>query len=172
MYVDFQLDRSGDLLFIQQDKQNSSIKLSFTLSQTNATKISFDLSNFKKIEPSENALKISLDIEKNIANKAVSIINEDEAKKQLLILKLNTTLGELPLRKDFGSKISLMKHKEINPTNLSALESYVAESISDIIPNPIVNASPYISYDNGYNQTVIISIYSKNKRLLNYIIER
>lgn len=172
MYADFQIDKSGDIMFREQFKENSSLNISFYLSKTKAQKIMFDLIDFKKNEPSEYALKISFDINKSLANKSVSIINEENALNQLIIIKLKTTLGELPYRKNFGSKISLMKHKEINATNLSQLEAYVRECLKDIIPNPVVEAKPYINYDNGYNQTVILTVYNGNKQILNYILER
>ena len=172
MYVDFRIDKSGDIIFKEQHKDNCSLKISFYLSKTKAQKVVFDLSDFEKAKPSKYALKVSFDINKSLANKSVNIINDENALNQLLTLKLKTTLGELPLRKNFGSKISLMRHKEINAGNLSQLEAYVRECLSDIIPNPIVEAKPYINYDNGYNQTVILTVYNGNKKILNYILER
>lgn len=172
MYADFQIDKSGDIIFKEQFKENCSLKINFSLSDTKTQKITFDLSEFIKNKSSENALKISFDISKSLANKSINIISEQDAMNQLLVLKLKTTLGELPLRKEFGSKITLMRHKEINAGNLSQLEAYVRECLNDIIPNPIVEAKPYINYDNGYNQTVILTVYSGNKKVLNYILER
>ena len=76
----------------------------------------------------------------------------------------------MPLRKNFGSKISLLKHKEINTTNLKKLEECIKETISDILSEPTVTATPYIDYSNGYNQTVQVRIYDRNKNVLNYIL--
>ena len=171
MIADFAISKSGDLLFQEQDVNSTSLKVSFVLSNTNATKIVFDLSEFELNTPSRNALKVSFDLVKKTANKSVHIVKEDEMIAQLLTLKLKTSLGELPLRQKFGSEISLMKHQEINKANLDKLAQYVKSCIEDIISNPIVEAKPYINYNNGYSQTVILNIYGDNKTLLKYIIE-
>ena len=100
------------------------------------------------------------------------MLKEEEALSQLLLMKLKTTLGELPLRPEFGSKISLLKHKDINNSNLRLLEEYIADCISDIVSEPTVKATAYIDYRNGYNQTVQVRVYDKNKNILSYILER
>lgn len=171
MIADFAISKSGDLLFQEQDINNTSLKVSFALSNTKAMKIVFDFSEFDVNTPSENALKVSFDLVKKTANKSVQIVKEDDMIAQLLTLKLKTTLGELPLRENFGSKVSLMKHQEINKANLDKLAQYVKTCIEDIITNPTVIAKPYINYSNGYKQTVILNIYGDNKSLLDYIIE-
>ena len=171
MIADFAISKSGDLLFQEQDINSSSLKISFVLSNTNATKIVFNFSEFALNTPSNNALKISFDLAKKTANKTVYIVKEDEMIAQMLTLKLKTSLGELPYRKNFGSEISLMKHKEINKVNLDKLAQYVKTCIEDIVSNVSVEAKAYIDYNNGYNQTVILYIYGDNKELLNYVIE-
>lgn len=171
MIADFAISKSGDLLFQEQDINSTSLKVSFTLSQTKAYKVIFDFSEFNLNTPSKNALRLSFDLVKKTANKSVQIVKEDEMIAQMLALKLKTSLGELPLREEFGSNISLMKHQEINKANLDKLAQYVKTCIEDIIANPTVEAKPYISYNNGYIQTVILNIYGDDKNLLNYIIE-
>lgn len=171
MIADFAISKSGDLLFQEQDVNSTSLKVSFALSRTKATKIVFDFSEFELNTPSKNALKVSFDLVKKTANKSVHIVKEDEMIAQMLTLKLKTSLGELPLREKFGSKISLMKHQEINKVNLDKLSSYVKTCIEDIVKNPIVEAKAYIDYNNGYRQTVILNIYGEDKNLLKYIIE-
>lgn len=171
MIADFAISNTGDLLFQEQDINSTSLKVSFVLSKTKAAKIVFDLSEFELNTPSNNALRVSFDLVKKTANKSVQIVKEDEMVAQLLCLKLRTSLGELPLREKFGSKISLMKHEEINKSNLDKLAQYVKTCIEDIVTNPTVEAKPYINYNNGYIQTVILNIYGDDKNLLNYIIE-
>lgn len=172
MFVDFAIDSSGDLTFKEQDNINSSLKIGFFLSSTSANKIVFDFADFTPITPSKNALKVEFEIVKRTANKTANTLKDMDALTQLLSLKLKTTLGELPLRQTFGSKVSLLKHKEINQINLQMLENYIEECISDIVPNAVVEATPYIDYNNGYKQTILIKIYSAERILLDYIIER
>lgn len=170
MLADFKISKTGDLIFQSNDIQSNSIKISFVLSNTNACKVCFDFNEFSSIEPSPNALKIQFNLVDKTANKSVALLKNEESLNQLLSMKLKTTLGELPLRKNFGSKISLLKHKEINTTNLKKLEECIKETISDILSEPTVTATPYIDYSNGYNQTVQVRIYDRNKNVLNYIL--
>lgn len=172
MIIDFEINSSGDLIFREQSVENTSLKVTFALSKTNATKIVFDFNEFNAAIPSRHALKVNFELIKKTANKSVNIIKDKEAMSQLLTLKLKSSLGELPNRPTFGSKLSLLKHKEINKNNLIILESYVKECISDIIINPVVEAKPFIDYNNGYNQTVVLKIYSNNNNILNYVVGR
>jgi len=170
MIADFKISKTGDLIFKENDITSNKIKVSFILSKTNACKVCFDFNEFYAPAVSNNALKIRFDLVKKTANKSITVLKEEEALAQLLSLKLKTTLGELPLRKAFGSKISLLKHKEINNSNLKLLEEYITDCISDIVSEPTVEASAYIDYKNGYNQTVKVKIYNKNKNILDYIL--
>lgn len=172
MIADFKISKTGDLVFKENDITSNKIKVSFVLSKTSTCKICFDLNEFEQLKPTKNALKIQFNLVEKTANKSVTILNQEDALGQLLMLKLKTTIGELPLRESFGSKISLMKHKDINSSNLKQLEDYITECISDIVSDPTVKASSYIDYSNGYNQTVKVRIYNKNKNILNYILER
>ena len=172
MIADFAISKTGDLIFKSNDITSNSLKISFSLSNTKAMKVSFDMIEFEPVPVSKNALKVYFDLVKKTADKSATILKEEAALSQLLTLKLRTSLGELPLRQEFGSKISLLRHKEINYANLNLLENYIKSCISDIVRNPTVKASPYIDYSNGYNQTVIIRIYDNNKNVLDYILER
>lgn len=170
MIADFKINKTGDLVFKENDIESNKIKVSFVLSQTNSCKIYFDLNEFETIVPSSHALNIQFDLVQKTANKSVSVLKQEDALAQLILLKLRTSIGELPLRKQFGSKISLLKHKEINKSNLKLLEDYIEECVSDILSQPTVEASSYIDYRNGYKQTVKIRIYDKNKNILSYIL--
>lgn len=170
MIADFKITKTGDLIFKENDITSNKIKVSFVLSRTNACKVCFDFNEFETITPSKNALKIQFDLVEKTANKSITVLKEEEALAQLMLLKLKTTIGELPLRETFGSKISLLKHKDINDTNLKLLEDYITDCVSDIVSQPTVKATAYIDYSNGYNQTVIVRIYDKNKNVLSYIL--
>ena len=140
------------------------------LSNTNACKVCFDFNEFESIVPSNHALKVQFDLVEKTANKSTMIIKEEDALSQLLLLKLKTTLGELPRRQEFGSRISMLRHKDVNTTNLRALEEYIVDCISDIVNNPTAKAEAYVDYTNGYNQTVQVRIYDKDKNVLTYIL--
>lgn len=172
MIADFKVSKTGDLIFKENDITSNKVKVSFVLSKTSTCKICFDFNECEQAKPSNNALKIQFNLVEKTANKSVLMLNQEDALGQLLFLKLKTTIGELPQRQEFGSKISLMRHKDINNSNLKQLEDYITECISDIVSDPTVKATSHIDYSNGYNQTVKIRIYNKNKNILNYILER
>ena len=54
MLADFAINNTGDLLFQEQDINSTSLKVSFALSKTKATKIVFDFSEFELNTPSNN----------------------------------------------------------------------------------------------------------------------
>lgn len=172
MLADFKISKTGDLIFKENDITSNKIKINFVLSGTNACKVCFDFNEFVEVTPSKNALKVQFNLVEKTANKSIVMLKEEEALSQLLLMKLKTTLGELPLRPEFGSKISLLKHKDINNSNLRLLEEYIADCISDVVSEPTVKATAYIDYRNGYNQTVQVRVYDKNKNILSYILER
>lgn len=173
MFADFKISKTGDLLFKENDINSNKLKVNFILSNTNALKVSFNFIDcFNSNSLNNNTLKIKFNLIETKANKSAIVLNNDEAINQLLLLKLKTTLTELPLRQNFGSKLSLLKHKEVNQSNLKLLEEYVSECISDIISDFTVKADFYIDYSTGYNQTVKISVYknNNNKNILNFIL--
>lgn len=172
MLVDFKLDNSGDLVFQEQDSTSNILKLSFALTKTKVLKLVMDFEQDKKSFVGENAVKISFETIRTTANKSVAVIRDDEAIAQLIKMKLKTVLGELPLNKEFGSKITLLKHKDITDKNLKALENYILECISEFTSGAKVKAYPYINYDKGYTQTIMVNVYSFDKKILQYALER
>lgn len=172
MFGDFEISSTGDLLFREQAVENVSLKLKFSLTKTNACRISFDLEEFSISTPSVDALKVSFDIKRKTSNMTASVVRGSSATGQLTSLKMKTTIGDLPRRSDFGSMLAKMAHKEINDTNLRMIEKYVEECISDIVLNPTVVATPNISFSNGYMQEVKVVIYDNSKVIATYILER
>lgn len=170
MYVDFEIDNNGDLVF--EEKKNTSQKISFNISNSSSQKVSFSLFNFSTSKHnSNNYLSVEFLIDR-LKDKSLSkAVKGENALAQLIELKLKTTLGTLPERIDFGSKMSLFKHKNINEKSLNELKAYLLSLLKNDIPNLSIDVSPYINYSNGYDQTVKIDIYSSNKLLLNYKIE-
>lgn len=171
MYVDLAINSTGDLLFQEQNSNYKSLKVSFSLSNTKAQKISFNIEDSNKII-SANALRVNFNIENKKPKDSAVIYKDNVAKAQLIALKLKTTLGDLPMRQDFGSKISMFRHQNINNKNLSNLETLVAKTLEGMIYNPKVIATPIIDMQNGYTQIVKLEVYSNNNLLLEYKMER
>lgn len=171
MIVDFAVSQQGDLLFHKQDKSNTRFKASFVISKTKALKVIMDFNGFENnFDDSSNKFKASFDIDHKIYDKSANIIKEEDALTQLLMLQLKTSLGEIPNRSKVGSKLSLMRHAEIDKSNLLKIKSYVLEAIKDNIPNAIVDVYVEINNSENYREDIAVKIYNKDQLLLKYIM--
>lgn len=172
MYVDFEIDDSGDLIFSEKNN-NKPQKFSFNLTKTKTQKIAINFIDFSTVpHNSNNYLKIEFFIDNNKDKNIANIITNDNALAQLIILKLKTTIGTLPERLKFGSKLSTFKHQNLDDSSLKNLKVYLTAALSNDVPNVSVEVSPFIDYNNCYKQTVNIAVYSSNKLLLEYKVER
>lgn len=173
MIVDLALNDSGDLLFTEKTDDLLPQRIAFNFSDTNTQKVSFAFTDVSEvIHNSNNYLRIEFMINKDESKMKAVIHTEEDALVQLINLKLNTCLGDLPQRLTFGSKLSLFKHENINSSILIQMEKYIQAILSEYIYGIKVKAIPVISYDNGYKQVVEISIYNDSELLLTYDIER
>lgn len=172
MYVDFAVNDTGDLIFEKQNSNYSSLSIKFNISDTKAQKIILNIEESEELPYIDNRLSVTFKIEDKKPSDTAAIYKDDVSTAQLIALKLKTTLGELPLRKEFGSKLSMFKHQNINDKTLRQIENIVESAVSDMIYNPTVVASPIIDTTNGYKQTIKIEIYNNNNLLLQYKVER
>lgn len=173
MFVDLQINSTGDIVFHKEDKQYKALKVKFCLSQTKVQKVSFHMEDsFFKKETKDNLLKVSFFINKEKDAYAVTSLKDDDVYIQMINLKLKTVLGELPQRPSFGSTLTTVKHMNINDKSLKQVELIVKDSLKDIVRDPVVKVVPYINYKNGYEQSIKINIYNDTNLLLEYIVER
>lgn len=172
MYVDFEIDDNGDLMFLEKNNHKPQ-KISFNLTNTNTQKIAINFFDFQPTtHRSNNYLKLEFFIDNDKSKNNAKIVTNEDALAQLIALKLKTTLGTLPQRTSFGSKLSTFKHQNLDDASLKNLRIYLTSLLKDDIPNVNVEVKPYIDYNNGYKQTVNIAVYSSNKLLLEYKVER
>lgn len=173
MYVDFELNSTGDLSFEENIERSKPQKISFVTTKTSTQKVCINFIESEAVtHNSNNYLKVEFFIDNYKPKNSAVIVQDDLAKAQLIALKLKTTLGELPNRKEFGSKLSIFRHDVLDEPSMRLLENYLKTCLKDDIPNLNVVVKPYIDYINGYKQTVMIEIFSSNKILLNHKIER
>lgn len=173
MFVDLQINNTGDIVFHKEDKQYKALKIKFCLSQTKTQKVSFHMEDcFYKTETKDNLLKVSFFVNKEKNSYSVTALKDNDVYIQMINLQLKTVLGELPNRPTLGSTLTTVKHMNINEKSLKQVELIVKDSLKNIIRDPQVNVIPYINYKNGYDQTIKISIYNDTNLLLEYIVER
>lgn len=167
---DFALSQSGDLIFIEKQNTRPLFKLSFTTAKT--LKLIFDVSDFDPISNNSNGIKISLNVKDLDNNKRAMILYDTNAKTQLLRIKLNTALGELPQRLDIGSKLDLVRHKPLyDPKTLSLAQSYIKEAIVDLFPNAEVRVTASVDKTNGYAQQLNIYIFDNDLLIFRYSLK-
>lgn len=173
MFVDFAINKTGDLLFSENNTNHSPLNIKFNISKTKNQKISFyieeDLSNN---DESKNSLKVSFLIEKNTNAFSALVHKDKEELTQLISLQLKDVLGELDYSKNNGSKLCLFKHENINDETIKYMKIYLESFLTKYLQNPQVKITPLIDYDNGYKQTVNISIKNNNDFILQHKMER
>ena len=121
---------------------------------------------------SQGQLKINFTTKQKtgVTHKA-SLVNDTEQKLQQIRIALTTERGELPNRRDIGSRLSLAKHQNIHdPENLQNIEQYVLEAISGILTSPVVRAKPEKGTGNFYCQNVGIYIYESDILIFKFYI--
>lgn len=173
MIVDLSINETGDLLFIEKPDSLQPQLITFNISQTKAQKVSINFYDVETVKHnSNNYLKVDFFINKSKSKILASTCVEDEQLQQLITLKIKACLGELPERNDFGSKISMFKHENINDIIITSLEKYLESILADDIMAVSVKATPMIDYTDGYRQVININIFSDEKLLLDYKLER
>lgn len=173
--VDLSLTESGDIYFsevLQNSTLNFNFDLCFSDIKNNSLNMSFDYFSDLPELLSPNGLTIKFE-NKNKPNKyKVNCISNNDVLKARLKYAIKTSLGNLKDDLNFGSKMELSMHNNINNKNvLSTIESTVAQAISNIIINPRIEATPYsMTGISEYKQGVSIKIYDYNTHVLTYDI--
>lgn len=170
--TDFLITPEGDLVFSESNNDSKRLVINFYKSKVKALKISFDMEGYGKLKPNKNSLTIDFDILEIKNNKRVELIQDDAYLMQQILMRLKTSLGELPLRQEIGSMIETVMHKEITDKALhKKIEKIVSNTIKDLISDCAVKVIPKIEKSDRYNQCIEIYIYKDNSLLLNYGLE-
>lgn len=168
MYVDFDITKTGDLVYQLNNEFHSPYHLSFTISKFKTQRLQMNINN--NVVVNNDGLKISFfikDKEEQVKNK---IKKDDEALIQLILLQLKTVLAEESYRTENGSKLCDFIHENITDEKLKELELYLTEFLSDYLYNPVVECTPYIQYKGEYKQAVKIYVYNNETLLLQYLL--
>lgn len=168
--MDFQLTSNGDISFCESNIDNGS-KIFFYKTKTKVLKINFNINRSMNVQRDTNSLLISFNYEPIKNNKRINIIKDEAFLIQQIMIRIKTSLGELPYRQDVGSKIETIIHKDISDSkNIETIRQIVSDAIKDIIDDYKVTAKASVSYDNGYSQCVIIKIIKENTAIFTYKI--
>lgn len=170
--MDFLITPSGDLLFSEEKNESKRLKIDFYQSKNKALKINFDIETYGETLPQKDTLIVTFDVPEIKENKRVPIVKDEAYISQQVIMRLKTSLGELPLRQEIGSMIETVMHKNLMDSAIhNKVENIVGEAISGLIDGYSVKAVPTVSKNNGYNQTIKVYIYKDNSLLTSYEME-
>ena len=166
--MDVMINQSGDLVMESLPKAER-FKLSFRLSQSPGLAVSFHMIDR---EPPQVSAPLVLSFkhthELDHGERAATVSGRDETVQRIRIALL-TERGSLPSMDDFGSMLSVSRHKELlNEGNLVKIEEYVREAIRNVIVPSSVIVRPEKGTGNFYAQTVGIYIYENEILLFNF----
>ena len=165
--IDFSLTESGDLLLASAFMQKSSIQIDFAISESNPIRVDFYLQGFL---PSQNEKGVTIAFELTDTGKkaASQIVKDRDYYKQGAIMRLQTPLGELPQRKEMGSKLESIRHHNLHEKATQvAAEEIAKEALKDFMPNAKISVSPNVSIRNGYEQAMEFKLYDEDL-IINY----
>ena len=171
MYADLAINETGDLLFKEKPATFQRQCVKFIISKSKVQKINFAISSDTIQERSNNNLKIQFEITDPTVYLATTYKGADYT-AQLIRNSLETDLGELPERPEFGSTVYDYKHMVINDHNIKSFKKYLMTLISQYIAAPSIEIYPIENFTNGYMQTLHIDIYSGDSLISSQDLER
>lgn len=167
---DFAITEKGDLVFEDQPKTNK-LKIDFAISNHQAIKINFFVSPVSQVIPVNNNFKISFKTKKAIAaaKHKVSAVEGKDYVAQQIAIKTKTEITDLANRKEIGSRLSTMRHCNINsPSNLSKIQDIVYDSIKDILPYAEIVAKNETGIGPFSYQNITVHIFNNNEKIYSF----
>lgn len=165
MAIDFALNENGDILFTESTRKSSSLQLDFLISNTNALKFDFYITDTKEqdyLPNMEPDFIFNFYINNIENNKEIFLTESDEDLLfQKIKLRLNTILGTVINNEELGSDLINYKHIILNPEkeNFSKLIETVKKALDDILPNAEITVkrlnTNYIDYSNSLLITIV-----------------
>lgn len=170
--TDFLLSPNGDIMFSEVNSESNRLILNFYKCNTKVLKIDFDMEGYGDELPNNNTLTITFDVNAIKYNKRADLVKSDAYLMQQILMRLKTSLGELPMREEIGSMVETVMHKDIRDQAIhSKLEKIIGDAISDLMVDYSVKVVPKVDKSNGYDQCINAYIYKDDYLLLRYGLE-
>ena len=170
--MDFLITPSGDLSFSEVKNESKRLTVNFYQGKDRSLRVNFDIETYEELLPQKNTLTITFDVYDIKENKRVLLVKDDAYISQQILMRLKTSLGELPLRQEIGSMMETVMHKDLMDSAIHRkVEKIVSEAIRDLIDDYSVKAIPSVSKIDGYNQCIKVYIYKDNSLLISYEME-
>ena len=166
MNYDFQLNKNGDILFKQSNRDNSSLQLDFYVAESKGLMFNFYIDSYideqeylNDLDP-EFIFEFYIDTPKN--NKEILCIeNKEDYLYQQLKIRLSSALGTIKGNEEIGSTIDNYRHMLLNPDKqkpYTELIDCVRNAIKDILPNAEIDIYNKPSIYIDFTNSIIISI--------------
>lgn len=168
---DLAITESGDLMFLEEDKKEKDFKVTFNISAGKTLKLSFKVDNSSTIQKRTNEdLVVSFKIRNKVNNKKALTVSNNNALIQAIRIRLLTSIGEIKIRPEFGSKLELVKHRPLydKKVQITAAE-YIKDAISDILPSATIKVKPVINHNMNYSQCLCAYIYKGDKMIYKHV---
>lgn len=170
--IDFLITPSGDLAFVENQKENKKLEIMFYNTKAKALKIDFDMETYSQKSPTKDCLTVNFEMIHTKNNKKAMLVEDDAYTAQQVLMRIKTSLGELSERPEIGSTIETVMHKNLNDKlTQSEVEKIIGDAIKDVLYNYSVKAIPEIQKENGYKQVMKILIYEDNEFIVSYEME-
>lgn len=166
MFYDFLLNKKGDILFKQSDRDNSSLQFDFFVAKSKGMMFNFYVDNFENqkylddLDP-QFAFKFYID-NPEYDKEIVCIDSEDDLLYQQIKIRLNSALGTIKNNESLGSTLDNYRHILLNPDKnkgYAELITCVKDAIKDILPDAkveIYNSSTI--YTDFCNSIVVVIV--------------
>lgn len=170
--MDFLLTPNGDLAFTESHRENKKLKINFYKTKSRALKVDFEMDTYLTYNPPKDSLTITFDINHIKNDKKAMMVKDDAYKIQQILMRIKTSLGELPERQEIGSKIETVMHKNLHSSStISKVEQVVGDAIRGLVSNCTIIAKPYVKKESEYKQIMNVMIYQDEELLLTYEME-
>lgn len=166
MNYDFQLNKNGDILFKQSDRDKTSLQLDFYVAESNGLVFNFYIDSYideqeylDNLDP-QFIFEFYIDTPKN--NKEILCINnKKDYLCQQIKIRLNSALGTIKNNENIGSTLDYYRHILLNPekqNEYTELIDCVRNAIKDILPNAKIEIYNKPSIYTDFTNSLIISI--------------
>lgn len=165
MALDLYLTSTGDITFEETEMvKESGLTFNFFLCPSNALTFSFYTKSSKTVQ--QNAQTLCMDFYTYTVdfNKNSRLVEENRFIQQAIKIRLSTEFGTISRDDDFGSKIFMLMHANLDDNELLQQVVYCAqEALSDLLPNAAITAVKLKSNYLDYYDTIKLTIKHNNQ---------
>lgn len=172
--IDLEVNNAGDIV-LERPTDFPKMDVSFVMAAYPALQIQFMTAKNEKAEVPlpETSLSIRFKInEDSIKGIGCSLINEKDALRQLIMLRLRTECGDIYNQPGYGSRINDYKHTDIRSETIrNKIASIVYDIVKDLLEEPSVIIKGEQSSSFFYCQNLNIYIYENGRLFFSFPVE-